>query len=314
MIRALNRAFSGTTVVGTWFVLLAIWGCSSGLPSTQTAARKPYDWEAKLLHPEFSSIRFSSDSAAVFLRLDRAELLYLRETPAAPFTAKVEIHLGPLQWEIRDTLEDAMPQALDAIWRVAVRDVDSTVARGDGVDVAYLVRDAFRNSQVTGRWELAPATQTLNRFDANGWAVNGSDLTVGDTLYLQGPGGLMWTWSQVRPEPSLPSPPFSAFSDPFADLEATLVDTLIADAAGRFAFVVPDGTSILRSTALGFELVVHGRRKDFPFVRSVPYLIETTRYITSRSEYERMSTSMTRRVRWTGFGLTAGTTKTAART
>ena len=286
--------------------VVVAWGCSSGMPSTQTAARKPYDWEAKLLHPELSTIRLSPDSAAVFVRLDRSELLYLRETPQAPFTAVVQVDLGPLRWELRDTLEDAMPVELDAVWRVAVGDLDSTAARGDGVQVPYTVRDVARNAEVTGWWELAPAHQTLNRFNADGWALSGRDVPAGDTLYLQGPGGLAWVWAQARPEAQLPSPPFTAFSDPLADLVPQVVDTLVADEAGRFALVVPEGTSLLRSTALGFEFVVHGRRQDFPFVRKVPYLIETTRYITSRTEYERMTASDDPKGALDGFWLDCG--------
>lgn len=271
--------------------VVAALGCTSGLTSTQTAARKPYDWEAKLLHPEISSIRLSPDCAAVFIRLDRSELLYLRESPGAPFTSRVQVDLGRKRWEIRDTLADAMPQNWDAVWRLAVNDVDSTVQRGDAVSAPYIVRDVARNAEVAGEWSLPASESTLNCFDAAGWALGGRDVAVGDTVYVQGPGGLAWVWLQAIPVPGLPSPPFTAFSDPHSDLKPAVIDTLQADAAGRFAFVVPPGTSVLRSVAFGLELTVHGRREDFPFARSVPYLIETARYVTSRSEYERMVAS-----------------------
>lgn len=265
-------------------------GCSSSLPSVQTAARKPYDWEARLLHPEVSVMRLSADSAALFVRLDRSELLYLRDAPELPFTASVQIKTGARAWFLQDTLAPGMPKQLDAVWRFAVRDVDSTAARGDGLRTEVLIRDVNRSAEVLQTWELDPAHQTINRFNASGWPIAGRDVAVGDTVYLQGPGGMAWMWLQAVPEPSMPSPPFTSFSDPLAGLEAQPIDTLKADAEGRFAFVVPEGTSVLRSLALDFELILHGRRADFPHVRAVPYLIETTRYVTSRSEYERMTT------------------------
>lgn len=266
-------------------------GCSSSLPSVQTAARKPYDWEARLLHPEVSAMRLSPDSAALFLRIDRNELLYLRDAPELPFTASVQIQAGAQSWHLRDTLAPNMPQRLNAVWRFAVRDVDSTRMRGEGLRTEVNIRDLHRNAEALEILELAPAHQTVNRFDASGWPLAGRDVAVGDTVYLQGPGGMGWVWLQALAEPNLPSPPFSSFSDPLAGLEARALDTLQADAEGRFAFVVPEGTSVLRSLALEFEVILHGRRADFPHVRSVPYLIETTRYVTSRSEYERMNGS-----------------------
>lgn len=274
-----------------WMLLLVgglMMGCSGALPSVQTAARKPYDWEARLLHPEVAAIRLSLDSAALFMRLDREELLYLRDAPELPFTAAVQIQAGSTTWQLRDTLEPNMPQQLDAVWRFAVADIDSTVFRGAALEAEVSVRDVNRNAEVVLTWGLDAAHQTVNRVDATGWPLAGQDVAVGDTVYLQGPGGMSWVWLQAVAEPSLPSPPFSSFTDPLAGLEAKTLDTLVSDASGRFAFVVPEGTSVLRGLALEFEVVIHGRRSDFPHVRQVPYLIETARYITSRTEYERM--------------------------
>lgn len=290
-ISGMNNWIMGLCVGAVLGAVLGAMGCSSSLPSVQTAARKPYDWEARLIHPEVSVMRMSPDSAALFLRIDRNELLYLRDAPELPFTASVQIQAGSQSWRLRDTLAPNMTQRLDAVWRFAVRDVDSTRMRGEGLQTEVHIRDLHRNAEALEPLELPPAHQTVNRFDASGWPLAGRDVAVGDTVYLQGPGGMGWVWLQALADPNLPSPPFSSFSDPLADLEARALDTLQADAEGRFAFVVPEGTSVLRSLALDFEVILHGRRTDFPHVRTVPYLIETTRYVTSRSEYERMTGS-----------------------
>lgn len=233
----------------------------------------------------------SLDSVAVFIRLDRSELLYLRETPTAPFTSEVQVLMGNQRWSHRDTVNETTPKLLDAVWRIAIRDLDSTVFRGAQIDVNYSVRDTYRNAETQGTWSVPPAHQTIHQFDASGWAKSGQDAEIGDTLYFEGPGGMAWIWSIATPEIQLPSPPFTASSDPLKDLKSRTIDTLFADETGRFALVVPPGTSTLSSMALDFQLIVHGRRHGFPMLRKIPDMIESTRYITSRSEYERMMAS-----------------------
>lgn len=289
--------------------LILLWGCTSTIPTSQSAAKKPYDWEARLLHPELTGLRMSPDSAAAFIRLDRAELLYLRETTDSPFVAEVEVKIGDKLWTLRDTLSEMMPQELNALWRVRIDELQPTSIRGEAVELPFLVRDVFRNADVRGEWTLPSAQRTINLVDADGWPLPDENVAVGDTIYLQGPGGLGWIWSIALPEPTMPSPPFTSFSDPMEDLEASIIDTLVADELGRFALVVPAGTSLLQSLAFDFEVVVHGRRPDFPFVRSVPYLIESSRYITSRSEYERMTGSEDCKGALDGFWLDCGNDK-----
>lgn len=255
------------------------WGCTVSSPSVETGRRRPYDYESRPLHPVVLAVGVPGDSVDLYFTLDRKELLYLRTGPGAPFVGAVEAVRadGTVQaW--RDTLTAGEDRMFRVVWRVPA------LAGEDAVRV----RDVHRSTEVVADVVRADATGR-HLAGVDGWPVDGRGVAAGDSLVLHGLPGEGWSWTHAPVAPRLPAPPFASTRNAADTLDFVEAIRLTADAEGKAVCVVAPGLNVFVSDAPGSpEVRAVGRGREFPHMRNVVDLVEATRYILSRSEYERM--------------------------
>jgi len=266
---------------------LAIWlQCTPSLPLASSKDKRPYDDDARILHPEFQVLPHgTNDSVDLFLAVKRPELLYLREEPEAPFVSRIGLTLGSQYAEWTDTL------ATDAqeTWRLQITwPMDS--ASWLLPTLSGSLADVHRGTSVA-----LSTVASLPVFYADGWPVASNQIAQNTSLAIAAIPHSDWQLQYVRISPSLPSPPFSVSRNQKDSLAFGEPQFLSASGTGLLMVEVGESSLVCSNKtpdgSYKSAIVLHGRRPDFPHTRKVTDLIECSRYITSRAEYERMTSS-----------------------
>lgn len=273
-------------VVALGAVVVVLAGCTESLPTASSANRRPYDDDARILHPDFQVLPHgTNDSVDVFLSVPRAELLYLREEPEAPFVARMTLSLGGNTGEWVDTLAGDAPAA----WRIrATWPLDSAAQLLP--TLMGTLADVHRGTSVALR-----AGGSVPVFQADGWPISSDQIPHHTPLAIAAIPGSSWEIRSMRVLPSLPSPPFSSSGSSRDSVVFAAPERIVVPSNGLLEVEVGEEGLVLSNLRDDGEykpaIVLHARRPDFPHVRKVTDLIESSRYITSRAEYERMTTS-----------------------
>ncbi|MEY5043090.1 MAG: hypothetical protein RJA19_317 [Bacteroidota bacterium] len=298
---------------GRWAAGWATWaggalllaGCQPTLPSPSSAAKRPYDWESQLLHPRLDLVPTpgaDSKGWTLFWEVDRSELLYLRASTEAPFVARFHWTSGATRWEVLDTLKPDLPAQWRGVREVVLDSLERRTEGGGEAEWVGQVTDAQRGAVAAVRRPLPPANPGLTAF-REGWPVDPNRCVVGDTLQIwAGPGTRVWVARHQEPA-KLPAPPFSYSGNPERVTAPVAFEERTADEAGWLTCVLDSGTTLItraqaytpgnaeRWSPPAPALLLHARRKGYPRPAAVPDLIAATRYITSRTEFERMEAS-----------------------
>lgn len=285
--------------------LLLLAGCQPTLPSPSSAAKRPYDWESHLLHPRLDLVPTpGADSRGwtLYWEMDRSELLYLRASTDAPFVARFHWTSGATRWEVLDTLKPDLPAQWRGVREVVLDSLERRTEGGGEAEWVGQVTDAQRGAVAAVRRPVPPANSGLTAF-REGWPVDPNRCSAGDTLQIwAGPGTRVWVARHQEPA-KLPAPPFSYSGNPERATAPVAFEERTADEAGWLTCVLDSGTTLItraqaytpgdaeRWSPPAAALLLHARRKGYPRPAAVPDLIAATRYITSRTEFERMEAS-----------------------
>ncbi|MBM55326.1 MAG: hypothetical protein CMB32_02075 [Euryarchaeota archaeon] len=262
----------GVKVWGFWGLILSILTASCSINSNinAIASNRPYDLATKPIRSE--AIAFTQEGeTTLYMRINRAQLLYTRETTTSPFTAEISITIDTLVVTKNDTLKTESPQWFDLKMefpRVSnkgyficdLEDLNRNVGeRIRVIERDYLVWDVERNK-----------------------AIDPSNVEIGTTLMIHSPGVSNWEVYRAIAPQNLPAAPFSNSRNP--------LDTVIARpfAYSDGSWVVTDGCQLFYDNKTNISFVINGRRADFPKSINVDDLIESTRYIATRDEYSRL--------------------------
>jgi len=301
-------------------ILIAMAGgllsCQSGFNASRTpSTQRPYDFEANLLHAECSLLPAGRDSLDVYLEWSREECLYLREDPASPFFARMSVQLGGSKESWLDTLESGTPEKARRKWRIDRMALAAPWNEG-ATTVPGEFSDEHRNNSF--RWQaLVPDWESVAHPHApDGWPLFGRHATAGDTIYFSAPTGSRWQHASVDVPHRLPSPPFTSSKDKTDTLQPLIRSDWKMDPSGWSGYVVQPGINVLGSPNVSEKLdiahVLYGVDFEFPYVRDVRLMIASSRYITSRSEFQRMQASSDPKAALDAFWLSCGNDETSA--
>ena len=291
-------------------------GCQLRLNTSATnSTQRPYDYEANLLHAESSLIPAGRDSLDVFVEWDREECLYLRDDPASPFFAHLSMNIGGLETSWLDTLESGIEQSGRKTWRVDRLDIGAPWQEGATTVKASFI-DHHRNSNYPWR-ALIPAWESIaHPYTSDGWPLFGRHATSGDTVYFSAPIGSKWQHASVEVPHRLPSPPFTRSNDQTDTLQPKIRSDWKIDDSGWSGYIIQPGINVLGmpngSGKIDVTQVINGVDFDFPHVRDVRLLIASSRYISSRGEFQRMEESSDPKAALDAFWLNCGNNKESA--
>ena len=250
--------------------LFALSSCSINSGLNNVVSNRPYELGAKPLRAEATAFT-QQGSTTLYLRINREQLLYTRDTPSSPFNSEFSITLDTLSFHANDTLETDSPQWIDL-------ELNFTMAFS-GEFIAVDIEDLNRN--VSERLYVEQKEYLVWDVDLNK-SVDPSSVEIGTTLMIHSPGVDSWEVYKAHPPKSLPAPPFSACKNP--------LDTVVARpfAISDGIWVVTDGCQFFFNNKTQRSFVINGRGADFPKSINVEDLLECTRYIATRDEYSKM--------------------------
>ena len=308
------------TVFITTHILIAmsigLIGCQSGINIASTnSAQRPYDYEANLLHTEASVLPAGRDSLDVFIEWNREECLYLRDHPSLPFFAHLSAAIGGIETSWLDTLESNVTQTGRKTWRVSRLDVGAPWQEG-AITVKASFNDHHRNNSYPWRAFIPEWESIAHPHSSDGWPLFGRHVTSGDTIYFSAPIESRWQHANSEVPHRLPSPPFTRSKNQTDTLQPSILADWEIDQSGWSGYVIQPGINVLGTPngvgKIDVAQVIHGVDFDFPYVRDVRLLIASSRYISSRGEFQRMEDSSDPKAALDAFWLNCGNNEEAA--
>jgi len=302
-----------------WFVGFAIalgfYGCTTTSTVLGKANQRPYDFEARLLHPECVVLPAGIDSVDIFLEWSRKESLFLRDSPQSPFTAQLALRAGTLEISWRDTLVDFASEMVRLQWRVSLAEFAADWNPSTNL-IEMTLDDLHRNAQATWTVPLPEPGVPRTPFKSDGWPVYGELAAEGDTLYFQTLPGSDWQHASIAVPSHLPAPPFTQSKDKSDTLQPVIRSEWKADDSGWSGYIVQPGINIIGQPTSNGKLRlahrIHGTQADHPLVRDLNLMIQSSRYITSRSEFDRMTNASDPKAALDAFWLSCGNEKDAS--
>ena len=178
--------------------------------------------------------------------------------------------------------------------------------------------DLHRNATATWRVPLPQPGVPRTPFQSDGWPVHDGFATAGDTLYFESTPGSRWQHASIEVPEAMPAPPFSQVKDKSDTLQPAIRSDWNTDDTGWSGYIVQPGINVVgQPTASGTLRVAHriiGTSEDHPLVRDLQLMIQSSRYITSRKEFERMVNASDPKAALDAFWLSCGNEKEASAT
>ncbi|MBM72616.1 MAG: hypothetical protein CL847_07525 [Crocinitomicaceae bacterium] len=266
---------------------------SSGL--SNVVSNRPYELGSKPLRAEATAFA-QAGTTTLYLRLNRDQLLYTRDTPNSPFTSEFSVSIDTLNFNSSDTLEIDSPQWID----LELNFNSSNTKRLLNIELTDL------NRNISERLYVEPNNYLVWDIE-NDKSIDPSNAEIGSTLMIHSPGVEAWEVYLAHPPTSLPAPPFTGSRNP--------LDTVVAR-----PFSISDGSWVVREGCQFFynnkterSFIINGRRAYFPKSINVEDLLECTRYIATRDEYSQMLKSEHPKLALDEFWLECGGSRDKAR-
>jgi GWxTD domain-containing protein len=301
----------------TSLMTMLLTGCGASGTALGKSNQRPYDFEAHILHPTCAVLPAGIDSVDVYLEWSRKEALFLRDSPQSPFTANLQLKAGTFEVSWRDTLVDFAPPSDRKQWRVSLAEFASEWNQSTNL-IPMQLDDLHRNATATWRVPLPQPGIPRTPFQSDGWPVPDGFATAGDTLYFESTPGSRWQHASIEVPEAMPAPPFSQVKDKSDTLRPAIRSDWNTDETGWSGYIVQPGINVVgQPTASGTLRVAHrivGTSEDHPLVRDLQLMIQSSRYITSRKEYERMINASDPKAALDAFWLSCGNEKEASAT
>jgi GWxTD domain-containing protein len=296
-------------------IILSLAGCGASGTSLGKSNQRPYDFEAHILHPRCAVLPAGIDSVDVYLEWSREEALFLRDSPQSPFTANLQLKAGTFDIAWSDTLVDFAPPWDRKQWRVSLAAFASEWNQSTNL-IPMQLDDLHRNASATWQIPLPQPGIPRTPFQSDGWPVHDGFAAAGDTLYFESAPGSRWQHASIAVPEVMPAPPFSQVKDKSDTLQPAIRSDWNTDETGWSGYIVQPGVNVVgQPTASGTLRVAHrivGTSEDHPLVRDLQLMIQSSRYITSRKEFERMVSASDPKAALDAFWLSCGNEKEAS--
>jgi GWxTD domain-containing protein len=298
-------------------IIASLSGCGASGTSLGKSNQRPYDFEAHILHPRCAVLPAGIDSVDVYLDWSREEALFLRDSPQSPFTANLQLKAGTFEVTWSDTLVDFAPRRDRKQWRVSLAEFASEWNQSTNL-IPIQLDDLHRNATATWSVPLPQPGIPRTPFRSDGWPVHDGFAIAGDTLFFESAPGSRWQHASIEVPGVMPAPPFSQVKDKSDTLQPAIRSDWNTDDTGWSGYIVQPGINVVgQPTSSGTLRVAHrivGTTEDHPLVRDLQLMIQSSRYITSRKEYERMVNASDPKAALDAFWLSCGNEKEASAT
>ena len=261
------------------YLLLTLFlsACSSTSSISIISNNRPYELGSKPFHVE-SYTYVSNNETTLYLRINRDDLLYTRETADSPFISNFSVSIGEETHIKSDTLKTESPQWLNINFPVS-----------SPTDKSYIIFEfADLNRKVSEKLYSEKRDYIIHIQEdssENTRVANPHNIEIGTKVDIESDGVQSWEVYLAEVPKKLPAPPFSGSRSPMDTVKARPFS--ISDGT----WTVQPGCHFFYNSATNKTFIIHGRRSEFPKCINVEDLIEYTRYIATRDEYNRLLNS-----------------------
>lgn len=293
-------------------------GCSGSNAIVQSSSDLEYDYFSSILHPKLYTYHSSDDSTRFYYEIDKNEILYTRVDPSFPFQAKVKFHLDLYK------LVEGKPVFSDST--SIFLDIDS---EKNGQD---FIRGSFSHPTASG-FEYIMDLETL---DMNRNIGDSRSIKLDKTDRRNRQNYLLWDsidnhpiyeYQKLKTGPLLvtnnrsdedfeiydivdrinfPPPSFSDRKPKFPSLPDKASDTVQNFIEGHSYFITSD-------PELKKGITFSVRDEFFPFVKTSAKMSETCRYISTKNEYDFLTSGLDTKENIEEFWIDCGGSKNRAR-
>lgn len=286
-----NNFFFFQAIILGGFAAILISGCAINSQTLSANTNRPYDYESSILHPHAVLVSEGRDSVQVFLEVKRSECLYLRESPKSPFVSSLIWHVGDKTFQWNDTLT-----SFASVWdkrRLYISREELNTLDPLAESASIVLEDILRKTSKNWIVPISDTSSQRAAFDPKGWPYSEAHAVAGDTVFFRAKPGSLWRHASIAVPPSMPAPPFSFAKDRSDTLQPILQSSIRTDELGRAFYIVEDGINVILDAVDSGSIVqlMHGTKLPFDQVRDLRLMIQSSRYITARSEFDKMVAS-----------------------
>src|ERR1051326_1585648 len=269
--------------------------------STQNISQV-YKNDEKALHPLFAVYHYDDNLSQLHFRLHSSELLYTRaDADAKEYACLVRIsHVLKSSYESKEVVDSGSVKVTDTYIEPVEKDIIGEIdfkAKTPNTYVLEVKVNDVRRRQESSNWINIDKSNTANRqnfllLTTAGLPSMKNFVRSNEHFRIRSRtgNGKLYVRYYHRDAP-LPPPPFSIYNPRLFDYKADSLFTLQLDEndTNRFVFPAKGFYHIQTDTTSKEGLTVYRYEDVFPYVRCIDYLISPLRYITSRSEAEKMN-------------------------
>jgi GWxTD domain-containing protein len=279
------------------------WSCTNTRVSTQNISQV-YKKDQTLIHPLFAVYHVTDDRSQLHFRLHSSEFLYTRpDGDTREYSCLIRISwMLKSSYEAKDVVDSGTVSVTDSYLESTDKDIVGMVdfkakspnnyllqvtvldVRRRQDNVSYIDINKTNNFNRQNFLVLTPGgLPEMKTFMRSNERFRLKNKTGADKYYVR----------YYKRDFPLPPPPFSIYNPKLFDYKADSTFTLQVNPGDTSGFCFPArGFYHLQTDTTTHDGLTIYRYDDvFPFVRSVDYLLSPLRYISSKSEYEKMNTA-----------------------
>ena len=284
------------------FVILRVSSCSNSEKSTSTQnLSNIYKTSQDVLHPKYAVFHRTNTTSELHFKISSKELLYSKQAGNENFSAHISIQYRLISsYETKDIIDSATVSLTDAFSN-SPKDIIGKIDFNSTFTNSYLLQIDFTdlNRNVTAK-NFIPIDKLDHTTRQNFVVLSAETKTPlfrdnverDERFFIRyrNPGIKIYVRYYHRDFP-LPSPPFSTSNmTPFEYAADSLFSLQLdeKDTVG-FIFKKPGFYHIQADTNTKEGLTLFRFDDDFPFVKKQEHLLQPLRYLTSKQEYDAMS-------------------------
>ncbi|MEW6468716.1 MAG: GWxTD domain-containing protein [Bacteroidota bacterium] len=284
------------------FFVVALWicACTSSRVSTRNVS-SIYKKESSMIHPRFAVFHTDDYNSELHFGLLSSELLYTRQQNADVFTAHVVISYQlRANYEAKDIIDSGSVKISDVYSQDAKQIIGKTGVKTSPGQVYLLqvtVRDINRNQYSVSYLNIdKSSTGTRQNFlvlsAADGTPLLRNYLTSKERFRLKHRKGNVNLFVRYyKREFPLPPPPFSYYTPKSFEFRADSLFSieLAENDTASFRFAAQGFYHLQIDTGSTDGLTLFRYADHHPLVKTPSNLLEPLRYITSKSEFDKIS-------------------------
>ena len=274
--------------------LVFLCACSPSRLSTENLNSR-FSYGSDLLNPAFAVYHRSADTSEVFIRIPENGLLYkasqegfvaglsVRWSVHSSYSSKEILDSGTVAFEARSNTSSG---AFDGSFRFHLDRKSAVVLRLEVVDVNRQV-SALHYQSISAAGTLSP--QDFLVMDSSGNVLCRNTVRLNETIWITPPYRQV-TWKVRCYYRNFPLAylPFRVIEDPVFEMASDSFFTVDLNPERGLSFPKPGIYFVQEDTNVISGLTFMCFDSDFPMLTQAQQLLEATRYLTTRKEYERL--------------------------